>query len=209
MIIPFDTLLLFFLTTFVVVLSPGPAAIAVTAEAASNGFKRSLFVILGIAAANIVYFVLSATGIAALIVASSTLFSVIKWIGVAYLLYLGLSALLSRSGPLSIKPEEKQVGRHHRVFFRGFIIEFSNPKALLYFSALLPQFINIEQAIIPQLLILCAITFLLDIVCYSLYAYLGWKSMSVGLKPLAIKIINKSAGAMLIFAGLKMASVER
>ncbi len=209
MIIPFETLLLFFLTTFVVVLSPGPAAIAVTAEAASNGFKRSLFVILGIAAANIVYFVLSATGIAALIIASSTLFSIIKWIGVGYLLYLGLSALFSRSGPLSIKPEEKQTGRYHRVFLRGFIIEFSNPKALLYFSALLPQFINIEQAIIPQLLILCLITFLLDLVCYSLYAYLGWKSMSVGLKPLAIKLINKSAGAMLIFAGLKMASVER
>ena len=209
MFIPFDTLLLFFFTTLVVVLSPGPAAIAVTAEAASNGFKRSLFVILGIATANIVYFVLSATGIAALIIASSTLFSTIKWIGVAYLLYLGLSALLSRSGPLSIKPEAKQSGQNHRVFLRGFIIEFSNPKALLYFSALLPLFINIEQAIIPQLLILCLITFILDLVCYGLYAFLGWKSMSAGLKPLAIKIINKSAGAMLIFAGLKMASVEK
>ncbi len=125
------------------------------------------------------------------------------------MLYLGLDALLIRSGPLSIKPEAKQSGQNHRVFLRGFIIEFSNPKALLYFSALLPQFINIERAIIPQLLILCLITFLLDLVCYSLYAYLGWKSMRVGLKPLAIKVINKSVGAMLIFAGLKMASVER
>jgi len=56
---------------------------------------------------------------------------------------------------------------------------------------------------------LTLITLFLDLVCYSLYAYLGWKSINLGVKPLIIKIINKSAGCMLIFAGLKMASVER
>lgn len=206
--IPFETLILFLVTTFVVVLSPGPAAIAVTAESASNGFKSSFFVILGIAIANVVFFVLSATGIAALIIASHTLFAVIKWMGVAYLLYLGFSAIFSESGPLSINPSKRKQASQYKVFLRGFILELSNPKALLYFSALLPQFIDISSPIFPQLALLCLITLFLDLVCYSLYGYLGAKSVSNGIKPFMIKLINRSAGGMLIFAGIKMASVK-
>ncbi len=206
--IPIETLILFLMTTFVVVLSPGPAAIAVTAESASNGFKRSFLVILGIAIANVVFFVLSATGIAALIIASHTLFAVIKWVGVAYLLYLGFSAIFSDAGPLSINPSNKKKTSHYKVFLKGFVLELSNPKALLYFSALLPQFIDITMPVFPQLAVLCLITLCIDLACYSLYGYLGVKSVSAGIKPKLIKLINRSAGAMLIFAGLKMASVE-
>jgi len=208
-LISIDTLLLFFITTFVVVLSPGPAVIAVTAESASNGFKRSLWVILGIAVANALFFILSATGIVALILASSLLFSIIKWAGVAYLLYLGVSALFGHSGALNIKIKNKEKSSSYKVFLKGFILEISNPKALLYFSALLPQFIDISRPIAPQVAILGIITFILDLACYSFYAYLGWKSSNAALKPLMVKLINKTAGSMLIFAGLKMATVER
>ena len=207
--ISIETFILFFVTTFVVVLSPGPAAIAVTAESASNGFKSSVFVILGIAIANVVFFILSATGIATLIIASHTLFSVIKWVGVGYLLYLGLGAIFSDAGPLSINPSKSVSGNKYKVFLRGFILEISNPKALLYFSALLPQFIDISKPIIPQLAILSFITLFIDFFCYSLYGYLGAKSLSVGIKPFIIKLINRTAGGMLIFAGIKMASVEK
>jgi homoserine/homoserine lactone efflux protein len=208
-LIPIETLLLFFVTTFVVVLSPGPAVIAVTAESASNGFKRSLWVILGIAVANALFFILSATGIVALILASSLLFTIIKWAGVGYLLYLGVSALFGRSGALNIKAKNKEKTSSYKIFLKGFILETSNPKALLYFSALLPQFIDISRPIAPQVAVLGLITFILDFVCYSFYAYLGWKSSNAGLKPFVVKLINKTAGSMLIFAGLKMATVER
>ena len=207
--IPIDTLTLFLITTFVVVLSPGPAAIAVTAESASNGYRRSTLVILGIAIANVVFFILSATGIAALIIASHTLFSVIKWVGVAYLLYLGFSAIFSATGPLSIDKSKSQNVSRYKVFLRGFILEISNPKALLYFSALLPQFVDISKPIASQLAILCVITFCIDFFCYSLYGYLGAKSVRVGISPLITKVINRTAGGMLIFAGIKMAAVEK
>jgi len=207
--IPLDTLILFLITTLVVFLSPGPAAIAVTAEAASNGFKKSTFVILGIATANVVFFILSATGIVTLVLASYTLFSIIKWIGVAYLLYLGFNAIFSQSGPLSINTAKKSEIKAYKIFLKGFILEISNPKALLYFSALLPQFIDINHPVIPQLIILCLMAIILDLLCYSLYGYLGFKSRGRFIKPLVIKLINRSAGAMLIFAGIKMASVAR
>ncbi|WP_426359634.1 LysE family translocator [Pseudocolwellia sp. HL-MZ19] len=206
--IPLETLLLFFMTTLVVVLSPGPAALAVTAEAASNGFKKSTLVVLGIATANVVFFILSATGIITLIIASQTLFLTIKWIGVVYLLYLGFTAVFSQSGPLSIQASNKKHSKAYKIFMRGFVLEISNPKALLYFSALLPQFVDINAPIVPQLITLCLITMVLYLVCYSLYGYLGFKSRGKFIKPIIIKLINRSAGAMLIFAGLKMATVE-
>lgn len=206
--ISLETLLIYLATTFVVVLSPGPAAIAVTGEAASNGFKRSFLVILGIALANVGFFVLSATGVAGLIIASNILFTVIKWIGVAYLLYLGYGAIFSSAGTLNISPSKCETGNSHKVFIRGFIIEASNPKALLYFSALLPQFIDISRPILPQLAILCSIAIFIDLFCYSLYAYLGHKSSQVAISPFLVKCINRTAGGMLIFAGLKIATVE-
>ncbi len=206
--ISLETLIIFFMTTLVVVLSPGPAALAVTAEAASNGFKKSTLVILGIASANVVFFILSATGIITLIITSQTLFNLIKWIGVAYLLYLGFTAIFSQSGPLSIQTFKNKPSKTYKIFMRGFVLEISNPKALLYFSALLPQFVDINAPVVPQLIILCLITMILDLVCYSLYGYLGFKSRGKFIKPIIIKLINRSAGAMLIFAGLKMATVE-
>ena len=207
--IPVDTLLLFLVTTFVVVLSPGPAVITVTSEAISSGYKQAFWLTLGIAIANVGFFVLSATGIATLILTSSTLFLTIKWIGVAYLLYLGFHALFSRSGPLKLSARTQPNRPVHRAFLRGFILELANPKALLYFSALLPQFINVDEAIFPQLTIFCLITFCLDLICYSLYGYLGRQSTLLSDKPWVTKSINRFAGSMLIFAGLKMAVIER
>ncbi len=209
MMIPIETLLLFLATTIVVVISPGPAAIVVTGEAASNGFKKSFSVILGIAIANVVFFALSATGIAALIIASNVLFTAIKWIGVAYLLYLGFGAIMGSAGPLTISPSRREVASYHKTFIRGFILEASNPKALLYFSAILPQFIDISRPVLPQFAMLCFITLIIDLCCYSLYAYLGNKSNKVAISPFIIKSINRTAGGLLIFAGVKMATVER
>ncbi len=207
--IALDTFLLFLITTFVIVISPGPAVIAVTLESASNGFKKSFAIITGIALGNVVFFILSATGIVALIATSSMLFSIIKWTGVIYLFYLGLNAIFSKTGALNFDAKRKQQEPSHKAFLRGFILELSNPKALLYFSALLPQFININQALIPQLTILGLITLLLDLICYSVYAYIAYHSTKHGLKPLTVKIINRTAGSMLIFAGLKMATYSQ
>jgi len=198
---------IFFVTTFVVILSPGPAAVSVTGLAAGNGFLHSLWMIFGIALGNVVFFVLSATGIAALIVASPSLFAIIKWAGVGYLVYLGLSAIFSQGGVLKLQ-KEKQSRRPLKSFLAGFGLEMANPKALMYFAALLPQFINLEAPLIPQLLIFGAITFALDVSCYSLYAYLGSKSEVLVNSPKMIKWINRSAGSMLLFAGAKVALIE-
>ena len=201
-----DIYLLFFVTTLVVVFSPGPAAVVVAGQGASGGQRRAFFGTFGIASANVVYFVLSATGVASLLLASHVVFGVIKWLGVGYLIYLGLTAIFSRSGGFVVKRGDLESSAR-RFFIKGFVVEISNPKALLYFSALLPQFLNRAEPLVPQLLIMGATTLLLDLIAYSLYGLLGDKLGRSSVKPRIINLINRTAGGFLIFAGVRMATV--
>jgi len=203
-----NALLLFIITTFIVVLSPGPAAIAVAVEAASTNYRRSIFVILGIALANVVFFALSATGIATLMVTTTKLFLIIKWIGILYLMYLGIGAIFSISGGLKISAKKNVDKNLHSLFLRGLILEITNPKALLYFVALLPQFIDQNFPILPQLAIMCAVTFILDLIGYSIYGFLGCSIRRNNVSSKITNVINKLAGGLLIFTGLKMALMD-
>lgn len=197
---------LFVTTTIIVVFSPGPAAITVTSQGAGNGFLSAYFGIFGVAAANAVYFVLSATGIAALIIASHTLFTIIKWAGVAYLIYLGATAIFSKSGGLNVRKGPKQAPR--KLFLTGFIVEFANPKALLYFAAILPQFLDVSRPIWPQILMMGLANLIIDVVIYSAYAYLGHRLSKSGLKPWVTKSLNTLAGSALWLAAFKMMKVH-
>ncbi len=201
-----QTFLIFTLTTAIVISSPGPTAILIASQGAGNGFKQTLFVLLGIASATAIYFVLSATGVASLIVASHTLFQFIKWGGVVYLVYLGCSATLSRSGGIIIKSDAHQKKRKF-LFSHGFLIAFSSPKSLIYFSAILPQFLDTSAPLTQQFIIMWAITFFLQCVIFSFYAYLGEHLSRRGLRGWLVNIINKTAGGALLFAAMKMASV--
>lgn len=203
----FETLLIFTAATFVIVATPGAAAIAAASQGASHGVSRALVSVVGIASANVVYFFLSAVGIASLIIASNLAFSVIKWVGVAYLAWLGLTALLSPNGGIRID-QRRGSAIIPKLFAHGFVIEFANPKALLYFSAILPQFINTDEPILQQLFLMGGITLIIDLSVYSCYAFLGDIIVRSGLKPWIVKTLNRTAGVALLFTAMRMASVQ-
>lgn len=204
-----DTYLIFLITTAVVCLTPGPAALLVVAQGISNGLRRSYWAIAGIALANSLYFALSATGIAALIVASGTLFNVIKWVGVAYLFYLGIAAMRSKSSALTVTGDAREAVGGTRAFWQAVVVELSNPKALLYFVALLPQFINPAEPLGMQMLIFGITCVGLDIAAYSLYGWLGSKTQRFTANARFVKTSNRASGGLLIAAGAMMATVKR
>lgn len=204
-----DTYLIFLVTTAVICLTPGPAALLVAAQGISNGFRSSYWAIAGIAVANAIYFALSATGIAALIVASSTLFAVIKWVGVAYLFYLGISAMLSKSSALTVTGDPRLAVKGTRAFWQAVVVELSNPKALLYFVALLPQFINPAAPLGMQMLIFGITCVGLDVAAYSLYGWLGSKTQRFTANARFVKTSNRASGGLLMIAGAMMATVKR
>lgn len=204
-----DTYLIFIVTTAVVCLTPGPAALLIVAQGISGGFRRSYWAIAGIALGNTLYFALSATGIAALIVASGTLFSVIKWVGVAYLFYLGISAIRNKASALTVSSNAAHGVSGPRAFWQAVVVELSNPKALLYFVALLPQFINPARPIGMQMLIFGVSCIVLDTLAYSLYAWLGSKTQRFTANAGFVRASNTASGSLLMIAGVLMATVKR
>lgn len=198
---------IFFVTTVMLILVPGPAAITVAAQGASHSSQRAFLGVLGVASADVLFFALSATGIASLILASNLMFSVIKWFGVAYLLYLGISALFSKSGVIKLSAERKESSRK-KLFSQGLVVQLANPKALIYFTALLPQFIDPSKPVLFQILLMGASCLLADIVVYSVFSLLGDRIAKQQLKPWVTTLINKAAGITLISTSIRMALLE-
>jgi len=138
---------------------------------------------------------------------SNMMFSVIRWFGVVYLLYLGIVAFFSKSGAIKItgKAKYKKPGK---IFSQGLVVQLSNPKALMYFSALLPQFINPNAPIIFQMFLMGLSCLLADILVYSAFNQMGDRFAKQKLKTWVVNILNKAAGITLISTGIKMASLE-
>lgn len=142
---------------------PGPAAITVATQGASQKPQYAFFTVLGVASADVLFFALSATGIASIIVASNVMFSMIKWFGVIYLLYLGISALFNRSAMITVVKDRKESSRK-KLFSQGLMVQLANPKALMYFTALLPQFIDPSRPVLFQILLMGATSLLADLI---------------------------------------------
>ena len=189
----FETWLLFLVMETALSLSPGPAVFYVVSQGI-RAFPRAVPATLGILSANACYFALSATSLGALIAASARFFTIAKWAGAAYLIYLGIKSLRSAAASRSIAltgtaapgdgdppgvdtrggqpPVVAPRGNERRQIYLGALtLQLSNPKALLFFLALLPQFIDTQRAVAPQMLILAATSMLPE--CCILLAY-GW-----------------------------------
>ena len=199
--------LFFLVTTVMLILVPGPAAITVATQGASHNSKITFISILGVASADAFFFILSATGIASLLVASSLVFSIIKWFGVAYLIFLGVSAIFTKAGAINVEAQSIKIGPA-KAFTQGLVVQLANPKALLYFSALLPQFVDPNEPVVFQMFLMGLTCFLADLLVYSMFGRMGEQLAKKQVKSWVIGIINKVAGITLITTGVKMATLE-
>jgi len=170
--------LLFLVMETALSLSPGPAVFYVVSQGV-RGFPRTFPATLGILSSNAIYFTLSATSLGALIATSARFFAAVKWIGAAYLIYLGVGALrhAASSGAVPLDASVAQdeagagAGDRRRIYLGALTLQLSNPKALLFFLALLPQFIDMQRAVVPQMALLAATSMLPEF--FILLGY-GW-----------------------------------
>lgn len=203
-----DMFLIFFTATFLIVLSPGAAAMAVMGQSAANGPLRAGAGILGIALANTTYFGLSAVGLTAALIASPSVFAIIKWGGVLYLLWLGGRALLASGGAMGAAKKVKQQSLWS-LFRQGYLVEIANPKVLLYVGAALPQFLDLTRPALPQFAIMGAATFVIDCTIYGAYAVLGAAFARGALGGWAMRVLNILIGLALIYVAVSMSLVAR
>ncbi|OLC36289.1 MAG: hypothetical protein AUH28_06165 [Acidobacteria bacterium 13_1_40CM_56_16] len=205
----FETWLFFVITEAVLSVTPGPAVLFVLSQAIRRGAAKSVWASLGILSTNAMYFALSATSLGAIIMASYDLFFLIKWAGAAYLIYLGLQSFFSKS-PLLAVPENKSAGSSNwRIWADGFLLQGANPKALLFFTAILPQFIDTNHSIAAQIVILGLSSIVVEFFILFGYGQLAGRTLSAVKNPRFEKISNRIAGSLLIGAGLGLARLSR
>lgn len=168
------SLLLFAGMTLAVCLAPGPNVLLVIGFALKQGYMPALRAIAGISLINILYLVLAALGLVALVVASAPVFTAVRYLGAAYLIYLGYKLLRAGLAPHTTDPGDIPLQR--RPFLQGVITHLSNPKGVLYWSALLPQFLNTTSSTAPALAVqitaLGAVAIALDFAVMCAYAKL-------------------------------------
>jgi threonine/homoserine/homoserine lactone efflux protein len=144
--------LLFLGASLALLLTPGPAVLYIVARSVEQGRLGGIVSVLGVALGNLAHVVAAAVGISALIAASALAFSVLKYLGAAYLIWLGIRTLRTRAAPMAVEIENKPLGR---LFTQGAVVAALNPKTALFFLAFLPQFVSPSHgAVWMQILLL-------------------------------------------------------
>ena len=193
------------LMTFALIMSagivtPGPTVLLALNNAARFGIRRACWGIPGAAAADVLLVALVGLGLGVVLAASETLFVTLKWVGAAWLAYIGLRMLLS-SEPALPDGTEATAPTRGLLFFKSFFVAMSNPKYYIFMTALLPQFVSTAQPALPQYASLAAVIVSIDVAVMLGYAALGKKSLHL-LKASGIRWMNRISGSfLLILAG--------
>ena len=199
---------LFCLTETLLCLNPGPATLLVLSVALTRGQVAGLFASIGVLAANAVYFTLSASGLVAVHAVSAQAFRLIKWAGAAYLIWLGARMILRSFRTQPDAAPERPAVRASRSFWQGFTTQAANPNLLVYFAAILPQFVDSRQPLPGQVGILAASSFVIELAVLSIYAALASRA-SQRAAPRFRRIAERCAGGLLIAAGAGLAALRR
>lgn len=190
-----DLFTLFFITSFLMALSPGPAVFLILGQGMKYGVPAGMKGALGIETINALYFILSALGLTAALAAYPVVFSVLKWAGIGYLIYLGIRTLFF-ARPGDIEPKSEPPGS--RFVFDGVVTQAANPKAIIYFTAMLPQFIDLQKPMVAQFVILGATAMATEYVILTAYSWVAHKGSSLLPGPSAVLWQERVAGFSLI-----------
>ena len=199
-----NTWLNFALVALVVTLVPGPAFIVVLTTALRRGFKPGAYATAGIVIGDAVYFMLTAVGLGSLLATSFWTFTIIKWIGIVYLVYLGARSLFFPSNSLIAADGRSVSGRSS--FVTALTVQLANPKLMLFLAALLPQFLDPTRPIALQLAVLGPIFMLSDTVIYLLLSLLAARARPLLASPRATRIVSRISGVAMLGAAARGAS---
>ena len=200
--------LLFCATETVLCLSPGPSALLVASLALTRGQAAGVVAAAGVLAANAVYFAVSATGLVAVHSVSSEVFLAIKWAGAAYLVWLGGRMIVRSFRRRVAEPPAPSASSVRRSFWQGLVTQGANPNLLVYFAAILPQFVDPGRPLAGQVAILAASSFVIEFTVLSVYAALAHRAGQVA-APRSRVLAERVGGGLLVAAGLGLASLRR
>lgn len=200
--------LLYTLTVFIASIIPGPSMLLALTHGMQFGARRAVASALGNLSVSLLQAAVSIAGLGAVLVASEVLFNVIKWLGAAYLIYMGLS--IWRAPRMAIAANEPEARRSpaaplRKMFLQAALVTAANPKAIVFFTAVFPQFINPATPFTPQLGVLLGAGGVIAFGCFMLYAIGGQKIVSLFSHSAIGKYANKTIGGTFIGSGIGLA----
>jgi homoserine/homoserine lactone efflux protein len=194
--------------TIILSLTPGPGVFSSISSGLHHGFRLGLWNGVGMQAANVAYVAVVALGLGAILLASESLFNAVKWLGVAYLIYLGI--VTWRAKPQGFEQDRDDHATTAReIFTRGFLVNITNPKGIIFFAAIFPQFIDVARPLAVQYVILGATTFVTDLAIMMAYTALAAKVFRAMKEPARLRWVNRGLGGMFVAAGLALAGFRR
>jgi len=194
------TLLAFAVVALIGIVTPGPTVLLALTNGSRYGMNRALPGMAGAVVSDFVLIGAVALGLGALLAASEFWFSVVKWLGVGYLAFLGVMLLRSK-GSLDVTEAAASSGTPLSIFLKSFLVAVTNPKGYLFFSAFLPQFISPDLPQAPQYAVLALIFALIDLLVMFAYALLGSRAMYLLKRRGSLWLDRICGGALLAFAG--------
>ena len=201
--------LLFIFSSLIIIITPGQDMILVMSQSISHGKKAGIITAFGVSCGLLVHTLLATIGLGSLLMASTWLFDVIKFIGAAYLIYIGYQLLLSKNPKLSIKTLPKV--SYKKMFLQGALTNIMNPKIAIFYFSYLPQFVTLNEGNESLQFFILGITY--AILAFFIKAPIGFISGVLSLwiqsRSLVLKYINKTSGVILIGLGLKLATQQR
>jgi homoserine/homoserine lactone efflux protein len=205
-----ETWLTYFVACWLISLSPGAGAISCMAAGLRYGFRRAAWNIAGLIVGILFVLAIVGAGLGALLAASSIAFATVKWLGVAYLVWLGIQQWRAPAFAVDAEAAKQRLGAGPReLALRGFLVNASNPKGILFMLAVLPQFIDPDAPQLPQYAICGATLALTDVVVMSGYTLFAARVLRLLRDAAHIRAMNRAFGALFVAAGAALATFKR
>lgn len=203
------TWLAFFAAAWAISLSPGAGAIAAMSAALNHGLRHGWPIIFGLVAGIWTQIVVVGIGLGALIAASSLAFGIVKWAGVAYLIWLGIQQWRAPALPVVAAAADAPGVSGRELFVRGWIVNALNPKGTVFLLAVVPQFLDLSRSLAPQYGVIAATLAFTDTIVMALYMLLAARVLRLLRSPAQVQGLNRVFGALFVAAGTLLATFKR
>lgn len=205
----FTIWLTFFAASWAISISPGPGAIASMSAGLNHGFKYGYVTVFGLVLGIWSQLLIVGVGLGALIAASATAFTLVKWLGVAYLVWLGIAQWRAPARPMVALSDTGEVVSQRSLILKAWMINVVNPKGTVFLLAVVPQFINLSQPLLAQYLIIGATLAFTDMVVMAGYTALASRVLGALKEPSHIRAMNRTFGGLFVLAGSLLALFKR
>jgi homoserine/homoserine lactone efflux protein len=201
-----EFVLIYSLTVFVASITPGPSMLLALNHGIRYGAKRTVATALGNSLATLLQALLTIAGLGTLLLHSQPVFNTIRFLGAAYLVFIGLSMFFSRNDglqPPADPPAKTKTG--FGLFTEAFVVTMANPKAIIFFTALFPQFLTARQETFLQFFTILSVLLVIAFGCMMVYGFFGLKIASLLRRSRARRLFNRMVGSAFIAMGIGLA----